>query len=97
MAWYPAAGGHPLPYIVLSEHLEMVGVVLKSTFTQTRKTNCDELWERFGNVLGAWKGGKFMPLTQRPWSVNTYALPKIWFAATLLSSEVETLSRLTPV
>ena len=20
-----------------------------------------------------------MPLTQRPWSVNTYALPKIWF------------------
>ena len=57
----------------------MVGLVLKSTFTQTRKTNCDELLDRFGNLLGAWKGGKFMPLTQRPWSVNTYALPKIWF------------------
>ena len=69
----------PLPYIVLSEHLDMVGVVLKSTYTQTRKTNCDELLGRFSNILGAWKGGKFMPLTQRPWSVNTYALPKIWF------------------
>ena len=69
----------PLPYILLSQHLDMVGVVLKSTFTQTRKTNCDELLEKFGNLLGAWKGGKFMPLTQRPWSINTYALPKIWF------------------
>jgi hypothetical protein len=57
----------------------MVGVVLKATFTQTHKTNCDELLERCGNVLGAWKGGKFMALTQRPWSVNTYALRKIWF------------------
>ena len=69
----------PLPYILLFEHLDMVGVVLKSTFTQTHKTNCDELLERFGNPLGAWKGGKFMHLTQRPWPINTYALPKIWF------------------
>ena len=69
----------PLPYIVLSEHLDMVGVVLKSTFTKTRKTNCDELLEKLSNVIGAWKGGKFMPLSQRPFSINTYALPKIWF------------------
>ena len=67
----------PLPYILLSDHLDMVGVVLKATYTQTRKTNCDELLERFSNILGSWKGGKFMPLTQRPWSINTYALPKI--------------------
>ena len=57
----------------------MVGVVLKATFTQTRKTNCDEVLDKFGKVLGAWKSGKFMPLMQRPYSVNTYALPKIWF------------------
>ena len=69
----------PLPYIVLSEHLDMVGDVLKATYTQTRKTNCNELHEKFGNIMGAWKAGKFMPLTQTPWSVNTYALPKIWF------------------
>ena len=29
--------------------------------------------------IGSWKGGKFMPLSQRPFSINTYALPKIWF------------------
>ena len=39
----------PLPYIVLSDHLDMVGVVLKSTFTQTRKTNCDEIIEKTRN------------------------------------------------
>ena len=69
----------PLPYIVLSEHLDMVGVVLKATYTQTRKINCDEVLDKFGKVLGAWKSGKFMPLTQRPYSINTYALPKNWF------------------
>ena len=69
----------PLPYIKLSDHLDMVGVVLKSTFIKTRKANCDELLERFGKIIGPWKSGKFMPLSQRPWSINSYALPKIWF------------------
>ena len=69
----------PLPYILLSEHLDMVGLVLKATYTQTRKVNCDDILDKFGKIMGSWKGGKFMPLTQRPWSINTYALPKIWF------------------
>ena len=78
----------PLPYVVLSEHLDMVGVVLKSTFMQTRKANCDELIHRFQRVIGPWKGGKYMPLSQRPWSVNTYALPKIWFRCHTLELRV---------
>ena len=27
----------------------------------------------------AWKSGKFMDLTSRPWSLNSFALSKIWF------------------
>ena len=69
----------PLPYIKLSDHLDMVGVLLKSSFIKTRKANCDELIEKFGKIIGPWKSGKFMPLSQRPYSINTYALPKIWF------------------
>ena len=69
----------PVRYIVLSEHLDMLGVVLKASFIQTRKTNCDDLIEKFSRIMGNWKGGKFMSLTQRPWSINTYAMPKIWF------------------
>ena len=60
-------------------HLDMLGVVLKSTFTQTRKINCDDMLEKFGKIMGSWRGGKFMLLIQRPWSVNAYAMPKIWY------------------
>ena len=85
----------PLPYILLSEHLDMVGVVMKATYTQTRKTNCDELLEWFSNILGSWKGGKFMPLTQRPCSINTYALPKIWFRCHSIDLRAGDVSRIT--
>ena len=65
--------------MVLSDHLDMVGVILKATFTRTRKTNSDEIQTRIRNTIGSWKAGKFMPLTQRPWSANTYGLSKAWF------------------
>ena len=85
----------PLPYILLSEHLDMVGVVLKSTFIQTRKVNCDELLDRISRVLGAWKGGKFMQLSQRPWSINTYALPKLWFICHSLELRAGDITKIT--
>ena len=67
----------PVKYIVISEHLDMVGVKLKASYLHTRKTNCDELQERVKNVIGPWKGGKFMPLSQRSHSLNTYCLSKV--------------------
>ena len=69
----------PVNYIVISEHLDMVGVKLKSSFLQTRKVNCDELQDKVRNVIGPWKGGKFMPLSLRSHSINTYCLSKVWF------------------
>jgi hypothetical protein len=61
----------PVNYIVLSEHLDMVGVKLMSSSQKTRNLNCDELQTRVKDTTGAWKGGKFMPLTSRPHSINT--------------------------
>ena len=57
----------------------MVDVKLKSSFLQTRKVNCDELQDKVRNVIGPWKGGKFMPLSLRSHSINTYCLSKVWF------------------
>ena len=65
--------------MVLSDHLDMVGVILKATHTQTRKANGDEIQARVKNTIGPWQTGKFMSLTQRPWSANCYALSKVWF------------------
>ena len=69
----------PVNYIAISEHLDMVVVILKATHTQTRMANCDILLDKVKNTMGPWKGGKFMPLSLRCHSVNTYCLPKVWF------------------
>ena len=69
----------PCDYMTLSDHLDMVGVTLMATWTQTRKVNGDVLQLRMKNTVRPWKAGKFLPLTQRSWSLNCYALSKVWF------------------
>ena len=69
----------PLNYLVLSDSLEMVGVELKATWGKTRKTNGDMIQSRVSNTINAWKSGKFMDITSRPWSLNSFVLSKVWF------------------
>ena len=66
-------------YMIISDHLDMVGVQLKATWTQTRKCNGDIVQQRVSNTINSWRAGKFMPLTMRPWSINIYVLSKVWF------------------
>ena len=66
-------------YMILSDHLDMVGVQLQATWTQTRKANCDIIQKRVSDTIKSWKSGKFMSLILRPWSLNSYAMSKIWF------------------
>ena len=69
----------PVNYIAISDHLDMIGVQLKATHTQTRKVNGDSLVDKVKTTMGPWKGGKFLPLSLRCHSANTYCLPKVWF------------------
>ena len=69
----------PLNYIKISNHLDMLGFTLMSTFTKTRKTNGDVLQIKVKNTVGPWKGGRSLSLTERSPSLNTYCLPKVWF------------------
>ena len=66
-------------YMRLSDHLDMVGVELWATWSQTRKANGDMVQKRMSTTINAWKAGKFMPLVLRPWSINCFALSKVWF------------------
>ena len=65
--------------MTISDHLEMLGVELRSTWTQTRKANGDILQTRIVNTIRQWKTGKFMMLNMRGWSLNQYCLSKVWF------------------
>ena len=85
----------PFPYMVLSEYLDMVGVELKATATQTRKANGDILQSRIKNTIGPWQAGKFMTLTQRPWSLNNYALSKLWYKCNCIDMRAMDISFIT--
>ena len=85
----------PVNYIVLSDHLDMVGVQLKSTYTQTRKGNCDTLLDKVSNIIGSWKSGKFMPLTMRPFSLNTYCTSKLLFRCSSIDLRVGDIKKIS--
>ena len=71
----------PIKYITISEHLDMVGVQLTATPTQTRKINGDKLQDKVKNTVRPWKGVKFLPQTQRPFSTNSFCSSKLWIRA----------------
>ena len=85
----------PLAYMTLSDHLDMVGVELRATHTQTRKVNGDVLQTKVKNTVGPWQTGKFMPLIQRPWSANSFALSKVWYKCKCIDLRVADISSIT--
>ena len=79
----------PHQYVRLSDHLDFVGVGLRATFTQPRKVNGDLIQTRVKNTIGPWRTGRFMPLSQRPFSANCYALSKVWFKCCVVNLRVQ--------
>ena len=73
----------------------MAGVELKATWTQSRKANGDILQNRVANTINAWKSGKFMDLTSRPWSLNSYVLTKVWFKCHTVDLRVTDINSIT--
>ena len=69
----------PHSFFSLSDHLDFLGVTLKSTYALTRKVNEDALQDCLRKVIGPWRGGRFMPLNLRSHSVNTYAISKLMY------------------
>ena len=78
----------PVDYIVLSDHLDMVGVQLMASYQKTRKSNCDDLQIKVQHIVGSWRGGKFMPLTNRPHSLNMFCLSNVWFKCSSINIRV---------
>ena len=81
--------------MTLSDHLNMVGVTLKASWAKTRKANGDALQLKVKNTVNPWKALKFLPLIQRGWSLNSYALSKVWFRAKSVNLRVCDLKSIT--
>ena len=69
----------PTAYMRLTDTLDMVGVKLCATWSKSRKLNGDDVQQKVSALMRCWRSGKFMPLSLRPLSANTYALSKVWF------------------
>ena len=69
----------PVRYARLTDQLSMLGVVLTAKYINTRRINAESVKERVSSLIGSWKSGTFMLLSQRPWSLNSYALPLVWY------------------
>ena len=85
----------PVNYVVLSDHLDMIGVELRASHVQTRKHNGDLIQERARSTINPWRGGKFMTITQRGLSVNNYCLSKIWFRTASLDLRAMDITKIT--
>ena len=82
----------PHDFFTLSDHLDFLGVTLKSTFTSTRKSNGDILQDRVKKVIGPWKGGRFMCLNLRSHSTNTYAFSKLLYRCNVIDLCIEDIN-----
>ena len=69
----------PTPYMRITDTLDMIGVQLCALWSVTRRKNGEMVRQKVQNICGSWRAGKFLPITQRPFSINTYALSKVWF------------------
>lgn len=55
----------------------MLGLPLYASIQKTIKNSGDEMQAKTKNIVGPWLLRR-MCLTQRPWSINTYLLPKLY-------------------
>ena len=78
----------PLPYLRLTDHLDYLGVRLYSNYNATRRENGEILRQKVKDRIGSWKSGKFLPLTSRPWSINSFCLPRLWYRTGCLDLRV---------
>ena len=85
----------PCAYMTISDHLDMLGVELRASWTQTRKANGDMVQARVENTIKQWKSGKFMMLNMRGWSINQFCLSKVWFKTHSVDMRVLDITKIT--
>ena len=69
----------PLNFLTKSDHLDMLGIRLFSSYQKTRVECGAAATGLVKKTMDGWKVGKRMPLTDRTKSINIYLLSKLWY------------------
>ena len=75
--------------------MDYLGCKLYADYSTTRRENGEQLKQKVKDQIGSWKAGKFLPLTSRPWSINTYCLSKIWYKTACLDLRMGDIDTIT--
>ena len=85
----------PLDYLKISDHLDMLGVVIYKNHITTRQKNGEIIQQIVKNKTDSWKSGKFLPLSARPYSLNSYVLSKVWYRTACIDVKVGDMEKTT--
>ena len=85
----------PLPFMRLSDHLDMLGVKLCTNYSDTKRINGEILVKQVKKKTELWKTGRFMPLVSRTWSVNSLVFSKLWYKTASIDLRVGDISKMT--
>ena len=75
----------PLPFLLVSDHIEILGVKIFESWSNTRRSAGDDLKRRIKNIRDTWRRGRFYDLLLRPHVVNTYLFSNIWHKASSIN------------
>ena len=82
----------PLPFLLVSDCLEILGVKIFDSWSKTRHTAGNELKQKIKSIRNTWRRGRFYDFLLRPHVVNTYLFSNIWHKASsinLLCSDLD--------
>ena len=74
----------PLPFLRVTDHLEILGAKFFESWTKTRNYIGEKLVEIVKNKANRWKGGRFYELLQKPHIVNTWMFSNLWYNASVI-------------
>ena len=74
----------PLPFLKVSDHLEILGAKLFESWTKTRNYIGEKLVETVKSKANRWKGGRFYDTIQKPHIVNTWMFSNLWYNASVI-------------
>ena len=75
----------PLPFLLVSDHLEILGVKFYESWSKTRHTAGTELKQKIKSIRDTWRRGRFYDFLLRPHVVNTYLFSNVWHKASSIN------------
>ena len=75
----------PLPFLLVSDYADVLGVQLHDKWTDTLRINGDRTVAKVTGISNKWRSGRYYPFLLRPHIVNTYLYSSIWYKASVLN------------